>query len=341
VTRSAAKKPRKTPEEKLAELDEALAEDTAGRCARIGAALRDKHYRIVAKAARLSAEGLHYDLVPALIEAYRRFLDKPAKNDPTCFAKKALLRALVELDCDDVTFYGEALRYRQPEPVWGGSVDTAVEVRTSAAMGLVATGYARALVDVTTLLYDKEHDARAGAARAVACGNPREAELVLRGKILAGDEEPTVLGECFSGLLAVAPEESVDFVAAYLDDADEELREQAALALGASKLDAALERIVEAWNRPLPPRGLGRTLLQAAALNRSPRALEWLGGIVAHADLHTATDAVEVLAAYKFDAKLAAKVRAAVDARGERGERELALTLAARWGNEPAGRSSN
>ena len=233
------KKARKTPEEKLAELDEALAADAAGRGARLGVALRDKHYRVVAKAARLAAEGLHYELVPALVDAFRRFLDNAVKADPTCFAKKALLRALVELDCDDVAFYQEALGYRQMEPVWGGSTDTAVDVRASAAMGLVASGYSRALVDVVTLLYDKEHDARAGAARAIACGNPREAELLLRAKILAGDAEAVVLGECFAGLLAAAPEDSVDFVARYLDAADEEVREQAALALGGSKLDAA------------------------------------------------------------------------------------------------------
>src|SRR5690606_13389931 len=116
VSPAGGKKTRKTPEEKLAELDDALAEDAAGRGARLRAALRDKHYRVVAKAARLAAEGLCYELVPELAAAYRRFLDNAVKTDPTCFAKKALLRALVELDCDDVELYQEALRYRQPEP---------------------------------------------------------------------------------------------------------------------------------------------------------------------------------------------------------------------------------
>src|SRR5690606_13226578 len=305
------KKARKTPEEKLAELDDALAEDAAGRGRRLGVALRDKHYRVVAKAARLAAEGLHYELVPALVDAFRRFLDNAVKADPTCFAKKALLRALVELDCDDVAFYQEALGYRQMEPVWGGSTDTAVDVRASAAMGLVASGYSRALVDVVTLLYDKEHDARAGAARAIACGNPREAELLLRAKILAGDAEAVVLGECFTGLLAVAPEDSVDFVARYLEAADEELREQAALALGASKLDTALTRLIEAWDAAVPLRGTPRrVLLQAVALNRSARAVDWLAGIVAAANVRTAAEAIEVLAAYRYDAKLAAAVTA-------------------------------
>lgn len=323
------KKARKTPEEKLAELDEALAADAAGRGARLGVALRDKHYRVVAKAARLAAEGLHYELVPALVDAFRRFLDNAVKADPTCFAKKALLRALVELDCDDVAFYQEALGYRQMEPVWGGSTDTAVDVRASAAMGLAASGYSRALVDVVTLLYDKEHDARAGAARAIACGNPREAELLLRAKILAGDAEAVVLGECFAGLLAAAPEDSVDFVARYLDAADEEVREQAALALGGSKLDAALERLVEAWDAAVPLRGTPRrVLLQAAALNRSARAVDWLAGIVAAADRRTAAEAVEVLAAYRFDAKLGAAVRAAVEGRGDP---EVGRALDAHW----------
>ena len=107
-----------------------------------------------------------------------------------------------------------ALRYRQLEPVWGGTADTAVDVRASCAMGLVASGYSRALVELTALLNDTDAAARVGAVRAIACGNPREAELLLRSKALAGDAEPQVLGECFTGLLAVEPEESLGFVAA-------------------------------------------------------------------------------------------------------------------------------
>ena len=157
-----------------------------------------------------------YELLPALLAAYARFLERPAKLDPSCIAKKAIARALVGLDCNDAAFYIAGLRYRQPEPVWGGTVDTAVDVRCSCAMGLVASGHPRALLELTEVLNDAEPQARAGAVRAIACGNPREAELLLRGKVLAGDEEPAVVGECFTALLAVEPEESLAFVARYI-----------------------------------------------------------------------------------------------------------------------------
>ena len=77
------------------------------------------------------------------------------------------------------------------EPVWGGTADTAADVRGTCALGLVATGYPRALVAIAQLLYDAEPDTRVGAIRAAANGAPREAELLLRSKALAGDEEPS------------------------------------------------------------------------------------------------------------------------------------------------------
>jgi HEAT repeat protein len=80
--------------------------------------------------------------------------------------------------------------------VWGGLADAAIDVRCSCAMGLVATGYFRAVQELTALLNDPEWRARAGAARAISCGNPREAEALLRFKVLVGDPEPEAIGEC-------------------------------------------------------------------------------------------------------------------------------------------------
>ena len=49
--------------------------------------------------------------------------------------------------------------------------------------------------------------------RAIACGNPREAEVLLRFKVLVGDSEAEVVEECFTGLLTVAPQEWMRLVA--------------------------------------------------------------------------------------------------------------------------------
>jgi hypothetical protein len=327
--------PRASVDEQLEALD-ALPAAAADRRELLAQSLAARNARVVAKAARLAEDSLTYDLVPQLLAAWPRFIDKPAKTDPSCIAKKALARALVALDCTDAEFFMRALVYRQPEPVWGGTVDTAVDVRCSCAMGLVASGYSRALVELATLLNDAEAEARAGAVRAVACGNPREAELVLRMKVSAGDSAPGVLGECFTGLLAVAPEDSLAVVAAHLDAAEEAVRELAALALGESRLDAALPPLLAAWQQPLQSRSVRRALLRAAVAHRSEAALAWLLSLAAESRIETAVEVVEALALYKHNAPLATRLGVVL---AERGEPSLSGRYAELWRGARPGRS--
>jgi hypothetical protein len=314
-------------DEQLAAL-ELLPSERSARVPALTAYLAERHYRVVAKAARLAENALLYELVPALVAAFGRFLHKPLKTDPNCLAKKAIARALVALDCADTEFFSSGLRYRQLEPVWGGTTDTAVDVRVSCAMGLVASGYPRALVELTALLNDAQAEARAGAVRAIACGNPREAELLLRCKALAGDSEPRVLADCFAGLLLVAPEESLAFVAGYLQHADEAVRELAALALGESRHDGVLAHLKEAWNGVLLSETFRRTLLRAAAAHRSEAAVDWLLEIVAEARPAIVLEVIEALALYKHNAKLAQRLERAL---GERKEAALRDRFAALW----------
>jgi hypothetical protein len=166
-------------------------------------------------------------------------------------------------------------------------------------------------------LHDSEAGARAGAVRAIACGNPREAELLLRSKALAGDAEPQVLGECFTGLLRVAPEESIPFVAAYLTHADDAVRELAALALGDSRLDAALTPLKEAWSGVLLGDEFRRALLRAAAAHRSEAAFEWLLEIVAEARAPIVMSVIEALAPYKHNGRLMQRLTRALTERGD------------------------
>jgi hypothetical protein len=175
-------------------------------------------------------------------------------------------------------------------------------------------------------LHDADPAARVGAVRAIACGNPREAELLLRCKAQAGDAEPQVLGECFTGLLSVAPEESVPFVAAYLAHADDAVRELAALALGDSRLDGALPPIKEAWSGVLLGEEFRRVLLRAAAAHRSEAALDWLLAIVGEARVPTAAAVIEALAPYKHNARLMQRLTSVLT---ERGDQALLEGLAA------------
>jgi HEAT repeat protein len=212
--------------------------------------------------------------------------------------------------------------------VWGGTADTAVDVRASCAMGLVASGYSRALVELTGLLHDGDASGRIGAIRAIACGNPREAELLLRSKILAGDAEPQVLGECFTGLLGVEPEESLGFVGAYLQHGDEAVRELAALALGESRQERALPLLTEAWGGVLLGDEFRRALLRAVAAHRSEAAFAWLLAIVGEGRLAVGHEVVDVLTTYRHNAKLRERVEAAVN---ERGDPQLLEHFAKSW----------
>lgn len=307
---------RKSVADKLSALDELRTADSAAAESNqkiLKAAIADHHYRVAARAATLCGEQLLYDFEPDLLAAYPYFLTDAVKRDPNSMAKKAIVRALVELDCHAVEFLVAGIRYRQPEPVWGGSIDTAVDVRCSCAMGLVATAHPRAIHELVGLLNDSEATARVGAARALACANPREAELLLRCKVLSADPEPEVIGECFAGLMQVEPEESLSFVANYLEHSDPVIAELAALALGESRLQAALPCLTSALEQPLVRAEQRRALLQAIALLRHNEALDYLLNIVQSARPDVAAQALQALALHKYNAPLKERVQAVVE----------------------------
>lgn len=320
----------KSVETKLAALGELdLSSDVAAAQAALRAALAERHYRVVAKAAELAGERLFYDLQVPLRDAYARFLRDPVKTDPNCIAKRAIVRTLVALECSHVAFFLDGVKYRQMEPVWGGSVDTAVDVRASCAMGLVATGYARALHELTPLLTDSEPVVRQGAIRAIACANPREAELLLRFKAGVGDQEPLVMGDCFAGLLSVAPEESLPFISQYLNrGVDDDVREAAALALGESRLEAALPCLRQAWDDEMIMTDFRRALLRAAALHRSEAAFDWLLSLIAESHASVAEPAVRALAIYPHNDRLRERIESVL---AQRADRRLSEAFAREW----------
>jgi hypothetical protein len=309
----------RSPEDKLHELSGyAALSDRAEQQALIKRALEDKNCRVVGKAAALCMEHMLREFVPELKAAYTRFLKDPVKRDPHCTAKQPIVRALVALECGDVEFLQAGMRYRQLEPVWGGHQDTAVDVRCSCAMGLVSTGYWRALPEVVELLIDKEGRAREGAVRAISCGNPQAAETLLRYKVRAGDAEPEVIGECFTGLMAIAPDESVAFVAEYLLNDDDAIRDLAALALGESRHAAAIAHLKTAWEGSMAQPEFRVVLIRAAAVHRSEAAFEWLLTIIEQAHQKLADAAVDALAVYERNTKLAARVQEALAKRPRR-----------------------
>jgi HEAT repeat protein len=304
---------RTTPDEKLDALNAIdPAADRSVQNAALQKALEDKHFRVVAKGATLCGERSLVERMPDLLSAYARFLKDPVKRDPKCIAKQAIARALVTLGCLDIPFFREGIRYKQLEPVWGGTADSAVDVRCSCAMGLVVTGYPRALPEITELLNDADARARAGAARAISCGNPREAEPLLRFKVLSGDAEPEVIGECFTGLLIIAPNECLPFVAGFLSGRDDAVRDFAALALGESRHPEALQYLRAAWDDVFVTPEVRAVLIRSAALLRTDAAFDWLVSIVEHESRAHADIAVDALSVYERNTKLSERVQAAL-----------------------------
>jgi HEAT repeat protein len=291
--------------------------DRLAQNALIGECLADRHFRVVARAATLAGERGFREQIPQLLRAYPQFLDDPCKRDPQCIAKQAIARALVDLDASDVEFFLAGLGYRQLERSWGDPTDSAINVRCSCAMGLVATGYSRAIPELAAVLTDPEWRVRAGAARAIGCGRPGEAEAVLRLKVLMGDAEPEVLGECFTGLLSAAQEDCVPFVAGFLSARQESVRDYAALALGESRHPAALNHLRAAWEDCPRVGGFRGVLIRAASLHRSPAAFDWLIDIIESGGQADADVAVEALSIYERDTRLNERVQAALIRRRE------------------------
>jgi HEAT repeat protein len=268
----------------------------------VGKCLSSKMNLVAAKAARIAGEWQAAELTPELVAAFDRFMVKPETTDKRCAAKIEILKALCKLEYSSPAVFRRGLLHVQMEPTWGGSVDTAAEVRALGAMGLAQTDYAEALEEIVPLLLDPQRDARIGAVRAMAVSGLPGAALLLRLKALSGDE-PDVLGECFAALLRTEPAKSLEFVAKFLDHREEAVTEAAALALGDSRLESAFAVLRDAFQQKRA-QPLRRTLLLAIALLRRENAIDYLLDLVQNGEGQTSAAAVAALAMYEKDPNL-------------------------------------
>ena len=278
--------------------------------------LRHKSNHVAAAAAALAEQREATDLAPDLVQAFEKLMRDPAKLDPGCKAATAIVQALVQLEDPAVKVYFAGIRHVQMEPSFGPPVDAAAPLRGLCARGLARTGHPDALFECVTLLADPEIAARTGAIQAVADAGRRDGILLLRPKALLGDKEIEVTGECLGALLSLDPAGSIDFVARFLDSPIEGLSDQAALALGESRLPAAFEVLRAAWERG----GLSeqrRTLLVAIAMLRIDQALEFLLGRVAEESGPVAADALAGLAFYARDEAILRRVEEIISLRAD------------------------
>lgn len=279
--------------------------------------LKHKSNHVVA-AASSTAERLEVGgLAPDLVEAFERLMRDSAKLDQGCKATIAIVQALVQMDDAAARVYFAGIRHIQKEGSFGPPVDVASPLRGLCARGLARMGHPDALLECVTLLADPEVPARTGAIRAIADAGRPEGVLLLRLKALLGDAEDEVVAECFAALLLLDPARSVEFVAKFLDSREGSIGEQAALALGESRLTAAFDVLREAWERG-GAQERRRTFLVAIAMLRSDPALEFLLERLSAESGSVAADALAGLAFYGRDEAVLARVEAIVRERGDR-----------------------
>ncbi len=262
-------------------------------CEQLQKALADRSNLVVKKAAQIAAGAKQTLLLPDLRKALDRFLAAP-QTDKGCAALNALVTALVELDFDEPEPFLAGIRHVQMEPVWGGSVDVAVDLRANCAIGLVNTRYPKTLDALATLLADPNWPARAGAVRALGVQGSDAAALLLRYKALIGDAERDVLVECFTALLQF-DEANIAFVSQRMQSDNEEVESAAVLALGSSRHEQALAALQKKLRQPrLGP--LRRTVLIAIASMRLDTAVEFVKELAAEED----AEAIAVLRDLRF-----------------------------------------
>jgi HEAT repeat protein len=203
------------------------------------------------------------------------------------------------------------------EPVWGGQEDTAAPLRGSCALALIQCADLRRsaiLRHVLDALTDRADSVRIDAARALEQLEGDDAALLLRLKARLGDENPRVTGQTMESLLTIEAEQAVPFVSGFLESKKGEIFEEAALALGASRLPQALEALQKAWqcerNRPR-----GDAILGLIAASRRPDGIEFLVSLIREGSDRDASVAAKALEVHREAAEIQKQVKEALRAR--------------------------
>jgi len=300
-------------EDEVQRLGQLLQGAPADAVAPLRKGLTDRVNLIVAKAAKVAGEMLLAEVIPDLLRAFDRLLEKAVERDPQCWGKTAIAKALVALDHRESAPFLRGLRHVQKEPVWGGEADTAATLRGTCALALpacqdVSRGEVlRRLVDA---MGDSALPVRSDAIRAVAQMQGDEAILLLRLKARLGDTESEVVGQVFDYLFQLEHDVALPFVAEFLAPALGAVAQEAALALGASRLSGAALLLQEAWMRARDPE-YKQVLLRSLSSTRQPEALEFLLRMVRNARAADALAAIEALALHRDSPEIRRQVEEA------------------------------
>lgn len=280
-------------------------------------ALGDRSNVVVSKAAAITGECGLKELIPDLEDAFERFFQKPSETDSQCWAKNALSKALKALEYAESPLFLRGLSHVQMEPVYGGRSDTATTLRGTCALALVQCRdlpRQEILQYLVNALTESAVTVRADAVRALEQMDGADAALLLRLKARAGDSEPEVTGQVLDSVLNLEGERALPFVAEFLDSQNEDVRGEAALALGTSRLPAAIDVLKDIWAKSRDTRP-GEPLLRAISASRHEAGLQFLLQLVRNGSEGDARDAVKVLLLHRESPEITRRVREAADAR--------------------------
>ena len=280
-------------------------------------ALSDKVNMVVAKAAQITGELQIAGLIPDLKKAFDRLFQDG--RDPQCWGKNAIVKTLKDLGTVESEPFLRGLRHVQLEAVWGGREDTAITLRGASALALVQCTEIprdetlRLLIDS---MVDKAAMVRVEATQAIEQMGGRDAILLLRFKARSGDEEPRVVGQALESILRLEGVTAVPFVAEFLESPSPDIGQEAAFALGVSRLPEALDILTKAWRKHSGGM-VGTAILRGISASRQSEAIEFLLGLIATAAVREAEDAVHALALHRESPDLADLVATQVQARNE------------------------
>jgi HEAT repeat protein len=304
-------------EERIREIEQlrsALSPETQAKLAK---ALANRSNYLVSKAAAVAADLQLSALIPNLIDGFDRFLKDAVKSDPQCWAKIAIAKALQDLGHRDAAVFLRGIGHIQMEPVFGGREDTAGPVRSACALALVECQLddLEVLSPLADLLADRVPSVRIDAALAIAQWGSPAGALLLRLKARLGDAEPEVIGQCLYSLLSLGAAGAVNFVGRFLDHADEQVRVEAATALGAAREPEAVELLTARYRRERDPE-LRHAIVTAVGASPLPAAAGFLLEVIGEADEGIALAAIEALAASRFRNDSREKAQRAASDRG-------------------------
>jgi hypothetical protein len=287
-------------EEQLEKLSSLRGVPRAEATIAIHKALSDRVNLVVAKAANLAAELNIMEAVPDLLRAFDRLFEDPAKRDQQCWGKNAVAKALKEMEYRESAPYLRGAVHIQMEPVWGGQEDTAGPLRGICLLALPACAdidRQEVLRHLVNGLTEHAIPVRADSARALAEMRGDDCALLLRLKARTGDADPSVTGQVLECLLAIERAPALPFVKGFLDAGDS-VAEEAALAIGGSRIAAGVDLLLDAWKTA---RGaeFREAILRALSISRHDPAIEFLQNLAAEGrpqDAAAARAALELFA---------------------------------------------